>query len=56
MKLGMYTIAPDPISAAYFTNSLLSVCVYAYVAMQRLDENVGAATNTHGTIEEFGGA
>jgi hypothetical protein len=50
MKLGMYIMAPEPISTAYFVNtSRLSVCLYVYpsfVARQRLGKNVPAATNT----------
>jgi hypothetical protein len=32
---------------------MLSVCLYVYVARQRLEENVTPATNTHVTIEEL---
>lgn len=43
MKLGMYIMAPGPISSTYFINlSLLSVCLYVYpfaVARQRLGKN-----------------
>jgi hypothetical protein len=50
MKLGMYILALEPISAAYFINPFhQSVCVYVYsliVARQRLGKNVNAATNT----------
>jgi hypothetical protein len=57
MKLGMYIIAPELISTAYFINlSHQSVCLYTYphiVARQRLGKNVIAATNTHATIEEL---
>jgi hypothetical protein len=59
MKLGMYIMAPEPFSTAYFINpSHQSVCVYVYppivvrqrlgknnhsVATQRLDKNVTVA-------------
>jgi hypothetical protein len=60
MKLGMYIMAPEPISMAYFINpSHQSVCLYAYpsiVATQRLDGNVTAAMNTHAIIVELLGA
>jgi hypothetical protein len=56
MKLGMYIIAPEPISTAYFINpSHQSVCLYVYpliVAKQRLGRRILAATNTH-VIEEL---
>jgi hypothetical protein len=54
MKLGMYIMAPEPMSMAYFLNpSHQSVCLYVYppiVAKQRLGKNVTAATYTHATI------
>jgi hypothetical protein len=57
MKLGMYIMAPEPISVAYFINpSHYSVCLYVYppiVARQRLDKNVTAAMNACATIEEL---
>jgi hypothetical protein len=50
MQLGMYIMAPEPISTAYFINPChQSVCLYVYlfiVARQRLGKNVSAATNT----------
>jgi hypothetical protein len=50
MKLGIYIMAPEPISTAYLLNpSCQSVCLYVYpfiVARQRLGGNVTAATNT----------
>jgi hypothetical protein len=59
MKLGMYIMVPEPISTAYFLNaSDQSVYLYVYppiVARQRLSKNFTATTNTHTTIEEFGG-
>jgi hypothetical protein len=43
-----------PISTVYFINrSHQSVCLYVYVARQRLDKNITAATNTHATTDEF---
>jgi hypothetical protein len=57
MKFGMYIMAPEPISMAYFTNpSHQSVCLYVYppiIARQRLGKNVTAATNSHATIKEL---
>jgi hypothetical protein len=57
MKLGMYIMAHEPISTAYFLNpSYQSVCLYVYppiVARQRFCKNVTAATNAHATIEEL---
>jgi hypothetical protein len=58
MKFGVYIVAPEPITTAYFINpSHQSVCLYVYplnvVARQRLGKNVTAATNTHATIEEL---
>jgi hypothetical protein len=54
MKLGMYIMAPEPISTAYFViPSHQSVCLYVYVAGQRFSKNVTAATNTDATIEEL---
>jgi hypothetical protein len=54
MKLGMYIMAPELISTAYFTNpSHQSVCMYVYpttVAKQRIDNNI-SATNRHELIE-----
>jgi hypothetical protein len=57
MKLGMYIMLPEPVSAAYFINSSHpSVRLYVYpliVARQRLGENFTAATNTYAKIEEL---
>jgi hypothetical protein len=57
MKLGMYIMAPEPISTAYFINpSHQSMCLYVYppvIARQWLDKNVAAATNTHAAVEEL---
>jgi hypothetical protein len=57
MKLGMYIMAPEPISVVYFINpSHQSVCLYVYasiVARSRLGENVTAAMNTYATVEEM---
>jgi hypothetical protein len=49
MKLGMYIMAPEPISTAYLINyPHQSVFLYVYVVRQLLRQNVIAATNTHG--------
>jgi hypothetical protein len=54
MKLGMHIMAPEPIWTAYFINaSHQFVCLYVYVARQRLGKNVTAATKLHATIEEL---
>jgi hypothetical protein len=57
MKLGIYIMAPEPISAVYFINSSHeSVCLYVYlpvVARQQLGKNFATVTNTHATIEEL---
>jgi hypothetical protein len=57
MKLGVYIMAPEPVSTAYFLNpSHQPVCLYvnpSIVARQRLGKNVTAATNTHVPIEEL---
>jgi hypothetical protein len=57
MKLGMYIMTPEPISAAHFINpSYQPVCLYVYpliVAKQRFDKNVTGGTNTHATKEEL---
>jgi hypothetical protein len=50
MKLGMYIIAPEPISTAYFINISLHV-YFPTVTRQRLGKNVTAVTNTQATIE-----
>jgi hypothetical protein len=55
MKLGIYIMALEPISTAYFINSShQSVCLYMYpsaVVRQQLGEDVTAATNIHATRE-----
>jgi hypothetical protein len=57
MKLGMYIMAPEPISTAYFINpSHQSVCLFVYpliVARQRPSKNDTAATNKHATVAEL---
>jgi uncharacterized protein (DUF486 family) len=57
MKLGMYIMAPELFSTAYFINlSHWPVCLYVYtiiVDRQRLGNKVSATTNTHATIEEL---
>jgi hypothetical protein len=58
MKLGIYIMALDPISKAYFINpSHQSVCLYVYpplIARQRLGKHVSAATNTCNTGRSVG--
>jgi hypothetical protein len=50
MELGMYIVAPEPTSTAYFINpSHQSVCLYVHpsiVTRQRLGKHVTAAKNT----------
>jgi hypothetical protein len=56
MKNGMYIVAPEPVSTAYFINSSyqsVSLYVYPIVASQQLGKIVTTATNTQATIEEF---
>jgi hypothetical protein len=57
MKFGMYTIATELISTAYFINpSHQSVCLYVYPAIfhrQRFGKKTTAGTNTQATIEEL---
>jgi hypothetical protein len=57
MKLGMHTMAPEPISTAYFLKpSQQSVCLCVYhsiVARQRLGKNVTETTNAYAKMEEF---
>jgi hypothetical protein len=57
MKLGMYIMAPEPISTAYFINPYKqSVCQYVYppiIARQWHGKNITAAMNTHATIEKL---
>jgi hypothetical protein len=58
MKLGMYIVAPDPISTAYFINlSYHSVCLWSphIVARQRLGKHVPAAMNTRNKKEVLDG-
>jgi hypothetical protein len=55
MKLGMYIMAPEPLSTAYFINlSYQSVCLDVNpdtVVRQRLGKNVTPSMSTHVTIE-----
>jgi hypothetical protein len=54
MKLHKYTIASDPISTEYFINAFHRfVCLYVYVARQRLGRNLTAGTNIHAVTEEL---
>jgi transformation/transcription domain-associated protein len=53
MKLGMYIMAPETISTAYFINpSHQSVCS-PIIARQKLGKNFTVATNTPATVEEL---
>jgi hypothetical protein len=65
MKVGIYIMAPERISTAYFINPS-NQSVYpplvarqrlskslSSVARQRLSKNFAAATNTHATIGEL---
>jgi hypothetical protein len=53
----MYITAPAPVSTACFINvSHQSVCLYVYVARQRLCKHVTAATNTRYNIRIAGRA
>jgi hypothetical protein len=58
MKLGMYIMAHESISATYFINpSHQSVCLYVYpptVSGHWFRINVTSATNSHATIELLG--
>jgi hypothetical protein len=59
MKRGMYIMAPELISTAYYINSsrqFVCVCVYIYsttFARKRLLEKVTATANTNTTIGEL---
>jgi hypothetical protein len=55
MKLGVYIMAPEPISMAYFINpSHQFVYVYPPItARQQLGKNVTVATYTYRVIEEL---
>jgi hypothetical protein len=59
MKLGVYIMASEPISTAYFINpSHQSVCLYVYppiVARQRLGRHVPVAVNTLNNRRIVGG-
>jgi hypothetical protein len=59
MKLGMYTMVPEPISTAYFISpSHRPVCPYVYlliVARQRLGSHVPEPTNTRNSRIIVGG-
>jgi hypothetical protein len=58
MKLGMYIMAREPISTAYFINPFHhSVCLYVcphLVTRQWLGKKVTAAKHTHTIIELLG--
>jgi hypothetical protein len=55
MKLGMHTMALEPIPTAYFINhSHRSLCLHVYppiIARQRLGINVTSGTNTYAKIQ-----
>jgi hypothetical protein len=57
IQLGMYIVAPEPISTAHFINpSHQSVCLYVYlptVAWQRLDKIFSASMNKQATLKEL---
>jgi hypothetical protein len=56
MKLGMYIMAPDPISKAHFINpsyQSVSLSVSPYNCQQWLGTHVIAAINAHATVEEL---
>jgi hypothetical protein len=57
IKLGMYIVAPEPISTAYLINhSHQSVCLYVYppiVTRQQLGKNVTGAKYIPATLEEL---
>jgi hypothetical protein len=56
MKLCMYIMAPESLSAVYFINpfhQFVSVCASPTFAWERLGKNVTAATNAYATIEEL---
>jgi hypothetical protein len=56
MKLGMYIMAPEPISMAYFITLPISLCLLVYptiVARQRFRKNVTVAKYTHVIIKEL---
>jgi hypothetical protein len=58
MKLGMYIMAPEPISTAYFINSFrlcVCKCIPLIVARQRLSRHFLAATNTGNNRRIVGG-
>jgi hypothetical protein len=54
IKFGMYIMAPEPISTAYFVNpSHHSICIYMYhifVPRQRLVKKVTVAKNIHTSL------
>jgi hypothetical protein len=52
-KLGMYIMAPKT-STAYFINTYhQSLCLYVYVARQRLVRNVTDTMSAHAIIKQF---
>jgi hypothetical protein len=54
MKQSTYIMKPEPMSTVAFINSNhQSMCLYMYVARQRLDKIFIAATNTHVITEQL---
>jgi hypothetical protein len=56
VKLGMYIMTPETVSATYFINPSLNLCLYKYpliAARQRFGKNLAAAYNKHAAIEEL---
>jgi hypothetical protein len=50
VKLRMHTMAPEPLSTAYFINPIslcACICIPPIVTRQRLSKHFPAATNTH---------
>jgi hypothetical protein len=56
VKFGMYIIAPEPYSTAYFikpAHQSVCMCILLFSLGQRLSNNVITAKNTYATIEEL---
>jgi hypothetical protein len=56
VDLGMYIMAPEPITSTYFRNPYRVVCLCVYrpiFARQRPGKNVTSVTNTHATVEKL---
>jgi hypothetical protein len=51
MKIGMYIMATEPVSTAYFINlSYQSMCLYVYPLLLLGNGSVNVTTNTQATI------